>query len=560
MVRALPRVDMLCINQGDPAGRGHQVGKMTDIFKSASRVLVWLGPSDPYTGSAIEAMTRLNAEVEVDFVTGEATGVQDVISPIMSLATLTMESLMSIFERPWFGRLWIWQEVCAKPSETTVMIGKYTIDWSAIQKFLLSFHARGPSHGRYHQSVDQARGLCSTLAGDNLIHLLDLTRNSQCSDPRDRIFALLGMLEPGGRLGIEPDYEKEVVDVFMQVVLQSLALQKSLRILSHCKLMSGGVDMPSWVPRWSGGLSIIRPLGHAYLCTNAIAEYAGGNILRVLGVEVGTIASIHAPGYLAGGWHERWSQSEFAARVLSLASFSGGADECDSTAEAVMRTLCWNRSADAYEPPFESFISSSVVKNSLLAWNDYLVCEKSRLKSCEPPMTNSHFERFVAEVQVLAAEYSPFRTEEGRLGLGPKLAAPGEKVRVVLGCNYPLILRPVSENQWVIVGDCYVDDLMSGSALLSSLPDDFRLVTQLNPRTGTWCMAFRNVRTGHVQLEDPRIMDPLPGGWELAEHEDAEFRQAFYNRSEDRCTWEDPRLTPDALRARGVKLKNFDLV
>ena len=40
-------VDALCINQGDDAEKGRQVGMMAEIYKCASRVVVWLGDAEP---------------------------------------------------------------------------------------------------------------------------------------------------------------------------------------------------------------------------------------------------------------------------------------------------------------------------------------------------------------------------------------------------------------------------------------------------------------------------------------------------------------------------------
>jgi hypothetical protein len=38
-------IDAICINQGDISERGEQVSRMKDIFRSAERVLFWIGPA-----------------------------------------------------------------------------------------------------------------------------------------------------------------------------------------------------------------------------------------------------------------------------------------------------------------------------------------------------------------------------------------------------------------------------------------------------------------------------------------------------------------------------------
>lgn len=41
-------VDAICIDQGDSAERGHQVGFMAEVFRSAARVIAWLGEDSEY--------------------------------------------------------------------------------------------------------------------------------------------------------------------------------------------------------------------------------------------------------------------------------------------------------------------------------------------------------------------------------------------------------------------------------------------------------------------------------------------------------------------------------
>jgi hypothetical protein len=82
----------------------------------------------------------------------------------------------------------------------------------------------------------------------------------------------------------------------------------------------------------------------------------------------------------------------------------------------------------------------------------------------------------------------------------------------------------------------------------------------MDRRTGMLCAAFRNMQTNDVQIQDPRIKEPLPAGWEVMKHKDDLYAQLFGNKEQMRITLEDPRLTPGALHARGVKLKMFNLV
>lgn len=418
-------IDAICINQGDVAERGQQVGRIAEIFKMATQVVIWLGPADYHTELAITTLTSLAAEVEVNFVTEEVSRAMNA-EPMsfLSIQEVKATYLISLFERPWFERLWIWQEVHANPDETIVLIGEYSVPWSTIRKFLRSLYLR-PCHINAEQAsvLERARALSYVPVNADLVTLLLTTQGRQCIDARDRVFALLGMLDPYRRLGIEPDYTKTVADVFKQVVLQCLSVFNGLRVLRHCKLVPEIIDMPSWVPSWSKGSTYSALNSRASLYANAVAEYDGESTLRVLAVEVGTIASIQPPGDFAddGSYVRSWA--EFTYRTFSLLSASETATELSSSIEVIMRTLCWNSFADTCEPPQLNLLSSTEVKESLLKWGERLRRGKwipdlrrysHSVMDQEPPIP-SRSTVLRTHLQKITAEYSPFHTMKGQL-------------------------------------------------------------------------------------------------------------------------------------------------
>jgi hypothetical protein len=73
---------------------------------------------------------------------------------------------------------------------------------------------------------------------------------------------------------------------------------------------------------------------------------------------------------------------------------------------------------------------------------------------------------------------------------------------------------------------------------------------------GAYTPAYMNTRTDHVQFEDPQVTKLLPLGWELQRHPTEEYTGWFYPKT----SWQDPRLSADALRARGVNIQKFKVV
>lgn len=74
---------------------------------------------------------------------------------------------------------------------------------------------------------------------------------------------------------------------------------------------------------------------------------------------------------------------------------------------------------------------------------------------------------------------------------------------------------------------------------------------------------FVNTITGEETDRDPRLA-PLPKEWEQYERpwtqDDPMAFTCFRNKVTGEEITYDPRMEPDALRARGVKIEQFDLV
>lgn len=74
----------------------------------------------------------------------------------------------------------------------------------------------------------------------------------QCKDPRDKIYAILGLTALHWRekyLSVEPDYDKAVSDVYKEFTLTHIKFTNSLRILEKAGLQRRSRnDLLSWVP------------------------------------------------------------------------------------------------------------------------------------------------------------------------------------------------------------------------------------------------------------------------------------------------------------------------
>jgi hypothetical protein len=114
--------DSICINQHDVSEKGHQVQMMGEIYKKASRVIIWLGGSDIETQTgdtwkAVQVLKYVHSQIS-----NPQHGTKDVLKPgDLTLGTLdehmrarridgTWRALDEFFKRQWWLRIWCVQE------------------------------------------------------------------------------------------------------------------------------------------------------------------------------------------------------------------------------------------------------------------------------------------------------------------------------------------------------------------------------------------------------------------------------------------------------------------
>jgi hypothetical protein len=99
-------IDALAINQGDLQERCEQVKLMRKVYQRATGVVVWLGPEDCYTESAVKLMNDL---LELDRQGRLRLHHEDVRDdhPNSLLDSSNWQALAQFFRREWFNRTWM---------------------------------------------------------------------------------------------------------------------------------------------------------------------------------------------------------------------------------------------------------------------------------------------------------------------------------------------------------------------------------------------------------------------------------------------------------------------
>lgn len=289
-------VDAICINQDDTAERSSQIAFMGEIYARSEKVTVWLGKDQ----SNLEDFSWFHEiylpALEKHFDEG---GDSSHLIELARKANLGKDEtprwhgyVLFYEQHRWFHRCWILQEV-ALPSEVTVFCGSANLNFQDICDLSWSLHNLASSilkvnwkpeevHsemfvGHKTHEIQEQRIICqkAQLASEDEISpstgarsplqwcftffLLALSslRGYQASNPRDKVYAALGMptkfLPQGEDIIMRPDYSLSTAQVYQQAT--SVLIQKLpfLAILSHVedRSLRKLPGLPSWVPDFS---------------------------------------------------------------------------------------------------------------------------------------------------------------------------------------------------------------------------------------------------------------------------------------------------------------------
>ncbi|CAO1599668.1 hypothetical protein XANCAGTX0491_003383 [Xanthoria calcicola] len=540
-------IDAICINQQDVHERSAQVERMGDIYRSARQTTVWLGPEEDDSCLAIKALDHLASKFTFDrsALTIVATGEnkddveQDKTLPV---DTKQLSSIRRLLERPWFERLWVWQEVWLARS-AIVVCGLTFLQWDRLRSASSCLGLRGYLGTLLYNRIS---GLLSYESSKEQASYASLffnlweSRLSKCSDQRDRIYALVNVSRlprsqsPEGQLVLRPDYSKDVGRVFQDFVLWEIEGSHSLRVLLYCDLQEALANVPSWVPNLpasihQGSIHYFSAAGN----TTAEAIHDGNGVLEVTGAfvsPIGEIIDVESPkeGWLDGQYDDFCGEIRRLAKVILGRAENSIYPTGIGLPEAFCRTIHLNFFPDSFQDAFDELSR---------------ILDQSGDKS-----TRSNVKTYLLDMGLRSRKL--FTTSDGYMGLAPMAATPGDQVSVLLGCPAPLVLRPTDDDCFKVVGYCYIHGYGDGEAFFGPLPAGWSRVYGKN------CFCFIERSTGKKQFTDPRLGE-LPDGWRMTSDDGVQQRPWFLDLSTGNLTRVDPRKSAEAIRARGVHLRTI---
>jgi hypothetical protein len=533
--------DAVCINQSDLSERGQQVSIMRNIYTKARRVLVWLGQDKAnYAKPAFSTICEIVRSWRPPSHPNEFSSYTNAFEPqeeALSIDEDGWTAIQALFQTDYFTRFWVIQELVLGQSATVVW-GGHTISWGLVGISAAWLLTRGwatkpdwPVSAAYNAFLIYVlplarRSAISSFSKLDLSAVLAMTMGKfKSTDPRDRIFALLGMPfsgnDPDKEQLVTPDYTADVQSVYLGATKRMLCQDANLRLLSA---VQHGLEVdstsPSWLPKWDQPLPA-EPLAlrqeHGYYANAGELFNPGGDTfgadgksLVLTGLEVTTATDVTEP-FTAGNISFSSLPDKLRDAMLIMLSYMNDPDrqvrsswsatmekytipglkDPDKQAELLTSGGGFHMAGTIGTPGKYGLRESTGAldgeKMGIDNLGEFLLYWRERCTWDVEALRSDDFRDFWTAVEAEASTYATeramcsmnaflgrrvFRCEDGRLGLGPAAMRPGDTVVVLFGGIVPYVLRPLEgsgeggdEQKWALVGECIVPTLMQGQAV-----------------------------------------------------------------------------------------------
>ncbi|KAF2719218.1 HET-domain-containing protein [Polychaeton citri CBS 116435] len=502
-------IDQICICQDRHLERSEQVKMMGEIFRGANKVVVWLGKDYDDSQAGMQLVSQL-VKIADQRRNLKRIGNTDLeLHGLPSSGHKRWKALSEILKRPWFWRTWIVQEVVLNPN-VHLVLGPNMVTWDELERIIYLLEGPAPSSWQVDQAVtaselpfsrinrirlrhqhrllspltptiqqlalersfsnepesyereDIANETADGESDPELLDLLLMSRDLGASDPRDKIYALLGI----AKHDVDVDYTASPKTVFMDFALSTMGsviemaqerATQGLDTLTRDRdvrrafllLACAGrhnqdpkLDLPSWVPDWTTSLQS-RPLMFGI---HGKRFSAGGSLLSTFDWQ-------HDTGLMLCG--KLFDTVGAAGRHrLQHDSLEHGEDPHkmirDWWQEACqIAALC--RDLAVCKHGYYTGEARNRRRGSLL--DDSELTQQDAVHSASQTLTLGP-----TRGRVL------FVSGSGFVGLAPHGTLEGDLIFVVVGIDVPLVLRPFEE-AYELIGEVYVQGIMDGEAL-----------------------------------------------------------------------------------------------
>lgn len=483
-------IDAICLNQNDREEKAVHVPHMSDIYKNASRTLVWLGEAAQNSDLAMDNIQQLTHKLSM--VKNPSS-----LSVVQKLANYNMpphsdpvwEAIRQLQLRPWFYRLWTLQEIVLS-KKAVLWCGRKVISWDALfalheaasQAELIGMvHARRELEPPFRHSfnmighVDILRKLEKIGSSLDLSKVLTLSGNRSYSVPVDRVWALLGLLDERYQQNIRDagliDYSEAAMSNYHETFLNLARFQikhdtcVAMRIIEDNSRTVRNPMLPSWCPDWHAD----KGEPSLALFVGAFAGTPGGQSRRIDPfMYVNDDASLELCGLIAD--------------VIDCVTKSVG-DVVLSIKSYPWLIECLDIIKSTSFGPFDVDPTQAAIPAIPTAWStsvsipeqqqEYMRAKEVLMEVLYPPSTPlKEFSRNLGRCDGRRF----FRTKAGRFGIGPADLAENDFLCSMYGARALWGLRPLDaeKQEFEFLGCAYTPSLLKGEAWAGTSCEEMR--------------------------------------------------------------------------------------
>ena len=317
----------------------------------------------------------------------------------------------------------------------------------------------GYFQSRSHDSNADTTPSRSPSISEVLLH----ARSHQASEPRDKVFALYGMLWRLQAHLEAPNYLRSVEDIYLEASVAAIRGDQSLRVLEGLTGISS-FELPSWSPDWSDHQHITKIAEWTDHKASGSSEAQPCIRERELLID-GLLVDVVYQEYTA------FADTSFLVKAETLA-------------ERLTEPLCdlSNVSEEQYLELLEKVfvdVWGDVDERSPRDYVHWKLLQNDAEKRTEKKavcrligyrIDKEYAEGVIKHTPILRANLCRrldrkklFQTRNGRFGIASKSIKSGDSIVLLQGCNLPMIVRPEG-NKWRLIAPAYLsaDGIMDG--------------------------------------------------------------------------------------------------
>jgi hypothetical protein len=411
-------------------------------------------------------------------------------------------SFYRLLLRPYWERLWIIQELAMGDDTTLMMCGSHRLRWGEIYDVARLVAATLNSlRDVFRQEIgDEAFAHLSTqlwlicqlhevraaASGDVQIDAVDrilrLGQSAAATEPRDKVYGLLGLIDSTISSRITPDYSLPIQAVYTNFAKSFIEATGSLRIILIGGRLGLSEDWPSWVPNWTLGFDRYHP------SFNAPYRASGSTLARVNfvhldehlcceGFRIGTVPVSReyqrreSPSQLHGSGHQ------FGDEEALFTGFWGDVNRLVAESSDNTPRRSYNPETDEQEmeekirpntrpgpwqdnyrhnrsEAFEYYFHGGMVFDLLMGRKPERIREQLPLAA----------ETFDTVIEMMGNRIDVAKVR-GHAVYATESVEKDDVICILLGCHYPVILRGCGEQMYKLVGECYSPHLMQGETM-----------------------------------------------------------------------------------------------